>query len=158
MLKLRMCANLNRKIIHNQCEYNNDNFMYKIGLANWKIRPWILAKKRRLTMKNIFFTTSCASKKRNNYWTTYGISDSTKLLLLTLLLTTHCLAQQISSTERWEHHKWQNIDTSKTRIIVCLTSSTPFSETIFGLSWYISNIHWKYDILRGNKENVNYER
>ena len=100
MLKLRMCANLNRKIIHNQCEYNNDNFRYKIGLANWEIRPWILAKKRRLTMKNIFFTTSCASKKRNNYWTTHGISDSTKLLLFTLLLTTHCLAQQISSTER----------------------------------------------------------
>ena len=100
MLKLRMCANLNRKIIHNQCESNNDNFRYKIGLANWEIRPGILAKKRRVTMKNIFFTMPCASKKRNNYWTTLGISDSTKLLLLTLLLTTHCPAQQISSTER----------------------------------------------------------
>ena len=95
-----MSAKLNSKIIHNQCEAHDGNFRYKIGLANWEIRPWIAHKKKRFVVEKVFFTKFHAIEKIQNCLIHFGFSDLIKLIVLFIIFTTNCSAQDISSTER----------------------------------------------------------
>lgn len=94
-----MSAKSNPNIIHYSCERQHEKLRHKIGLANWEIRPWILKKKIRLAIENVSLTAFRTNNTKQSHSPAFSFSDLIKTLMLMLLFTTICNAQDTSSTE-----------------------------------------------------------